>query len=162
MIIKSTDGYLTLLLTTGKTLVPFHLDYDDDDDAFDPISELSVIYDGIKYRGKGTNYLWTDTFADLQKNLPEGVSIACCLTCRNGNMCPYGNSENELYCTKGLKVENEDDLCDLFDAYFTNDPNILLKVSSFNYCDNFVYQSDEYYTYNDYLYQLNKKKRTFK
>lgn len=23
MIIKSTDGYLTLLLTTGKTLVPF-------------------------------------------------------------------------------------------------------------------------------------------
>lgn len=158
MIIKSIDGYLTLLLTTGKTLVPFHLDYDDDDDAFDPISELSIIYDGIKYRGKGTNYLWTDTFADLQKNLPEGVSIACCLTCRHGNMCPYGNSENELYCTKGLKVENEDDLCDLFDAYLTNDPNILLKVSSFNYCDNFVYQSDDYCTYNDYLYNLSDSK----
>lgn len=36
------------------------------------------------------------------------------------------------------------------------------KVASFfiqavDYCDDFVYQSDEYYTYNDYLYQLNKK-----
>ena len=30
-------------------------------------------------------------------------------------------------------------------------------LNSLDYCDDFIYQSDDYYTYNHYLYQLNKK-----
>ena len=72
------------------------------------------------------------------------------MTCRHGNMCPYGNIENQLFCTKDLKISNKEDMCHLFD---TTDIE-KRKVSSFNYCDNFAYQSKDYYTYNDYLYQL--------
>ena len=150
------QSQISLFSSTSKVSVPIQICYTDDE------VEITINYNGAKYCATGKDNLWVDAFADLQRKLPSDIQLACCMTCRHGNMCPYGNSENELYCTKGLKVENEDDLCDLFDAYLTNDPNILLKVSSFNYCDNFVYQSDDYYTYNDYLYQLNKKKRTFK
>ena len=30
-------------------------------------------------------------------------------------------------------------------------------VASFDFCEDFAYQSDDCYTYNDYLYQLSKK-----
>ena len=46
-------------------------------------------------------------------------------------------------------------MCNLFDR---TDPFEERSVASLDFCDDFVYQSEEYYTYNDYLYQLNKKK----
>ena len=130
------------------------MEYDDNEDATIKKSAITVTYNGIDYCGEGIDYLWTDTFADLQSKLPDGVRLACCMTCRHGNMCPYGNAENRLFCTKDLTITSKDDMCDLFDK---TDPDSDRKVLSFDCCDCFVYQDDNYYTYNDYLFRFKQK-----
>ena len=148
---------VVLLSPSGRTLALVQIIYDDDEELFVLKSEFSLIYNGAEYKGVGADYLWTDTFADLQTKLPKDVKLACCMTCRHGNMCPYGNKENLLFCTKNLKITSKKDMCELFDFnrddMFENRP-----VTSFSYCEDFIYQSDDFYTYNDYLYQLQEKR----
>jgi len=106
----------------------------------------------MEYTGRGTDWLFVDTFADLQTKLPEDVKIACCMTCRHGNFCPYGNQENQLFCTKGLDI-TEDSI---------NGPSVCSverAVTAFDVCRDFVYQSDAFYTYNDYLFVLREKEK---
>ncbi len=146
---------IPLLTPTGKVLAPIQIVYDDTEVMANPSSEITLRYNGNEYKGYGTDYLWTDTLADLEINLPENVKLACCMTCRHGNMCPYGNKENQLFCTKDIKITSKEDMCDLFDQ---TDPFQDRAVASLDFCEDFVYQSDNYYTYNDYLYQLNNKK----
>ena len=152
---KILRAVVTLLTPTGKVIVPVKLTYDDNEVITNPKSQITLLYDGVEYKGTGTDYLWTDTLADLEVKLPEDVKIACCMTCRHGNMCPYGNVENELFCTKDLKIASKEDMCNLFDQ---TDPFEERGVASLDYCDDFIYQSDDCYTYNDYLYQLNKRR----
>lgn len=154
---KILTGEIPLLTPAGKVLAPTEIVYDDTEVMANPSSEITLRYNGNEYKGYGTDYLWTDAFADLEINLPENVKIACCMTCRHGNMCPYGNTRNELICTKGLKINNKEDVCKLFDK--TN-PFKERAVASLDYCDDFIYQSDNCYTYNDYLYQLSKKRKS--
>ncbi|MBQ2662343.1 MAG: hypothetical protein IJF80_06810 [Clostridia bacterium] len=151
---KMIETQISLISGMGRTVVPMQITYDDDEEATAPISEMSLVFNDVQYTGKGTDYLWTDTLADLQCKLPEGVKIACCMTCCHGNMCPYGNLENQLFCTKELKIICKKDMCDLFDQ---TDPYEEQIVTSFDYCEDFVYQNDDCYTYNDYLYELQKK-----
>lgn len=148
---------ITLISPTCKTAVPIQISYDDSEDAVNPESEINLSYNNMLYRGKGTDYLWTDTFADLQSKLPQDIKLACCMTCRYGNMCPYGNTENQLFCTKDLTITCKEDMCSLFD---NTNPFEERAVASFAYCDNFVYQKDDCYTYNDYLYQLYRKRES--
>ena len=129
------------------------ISYDDSTDKSYPRSEISVIYSGVNYRGYGSDYLLTDTWADLQKKLPQDVKIACCMTCRHGNMCPFGTDTNELFCTKDLTITCKGDMADLFGSNDTFDER---SVTAYGVCDDFVYQSNDYYTYNDYLYQLDE------
>ena len=145
---------IPLLTPNGKVLAPMQIVYDDAEVTANPKSEISLIYDGAEYTGCGTDRLWTDTFAGLETKLPVDVKIACCMTCRHGNMCPYGNAENQLFCTKDIRISSKEDMCNLFDQ---TDSVKERSVASLDFCDNFVYQSEEYYTYNDYLYQLNNK-----
>ena len=146
---------VALLTPGGKVVAPIQIVFDDAEVISKPSSEITLYYNGNEYRGNGTDYLWTDTLADLEMKLPTDVKLACCMTCRHGNMCPYGNTENQLFCTKDIRITSKEDMCNLFDR--TN-PFEERSVASFDFCDAFVYQIDEYYTYNDYLYQLNKKK----
>jgi hypothetical protein len=44
-------------------------------------------------------------------------------------------------------------MCDLFDQ---TDSFEKRAVPAFAFCEDFVYQSEDCYTYNDYLYQRNK------
>lgn len=153
---KSIFSDLTLLTPSGKIVVPAKLEYDDGDTA-KPISKITITYNETEYRGFGTDWLWTDTFANLQKKLPDDVIVACCMTCKHGNMCPYGNEENQLFCMKDIVVESKMNLCDIFDNVLDKDDEYEKRtVTSFGYCDDFAYQSDDYYTYNDYLYPLYK------
>ena len=156
---KVLRANVPLLTPNGKTMVPIVITYDDSEVIANPQSEINLLYNGIEYNGYGADYLWTDTLADLQTKLPNDVKLACCMTCRHGNMCPYGNTENQLFCTKDIRITSKEDMCNLFDQ---TDPFEERSVASLDFCDDFVYQSDEYYIYNDYPYQLNKKKRTFK
>ena len=99
----------------GKVMVPIKIIYDDDEVLTDPKSEITLLYNGVEYIGNGFDYLWTDTLSDLQMKLPKDIKLACCMICRHGNMCPYGNAENELFCTKELIITGKDDMCNLFD-----------------------------------------------
>ena len=148
---------IPLLTPSGKVLAPIQIVYDDIEVIANPSSEITLLHGGIEYKGNGIDYLWTDTLADLQMKLPKDVKLACCMTCRHGNMCPYGNKENQLFCTKDIKITTKEDMCDLFDQ---TDPFEDRAVASLDYCDDFIYQSDDCYTYNDYLYQLSKKMAT--
>ncbi len=139
---------ITLISPTDKIVVPLQIKFNDCD------TEMKLAYNGIQYTGKGSDYLWEDAFANLQKELPKEVKLACCMTCRHGNMCPYGNKPNELFCTKDISVNSKIDMCDLFDK---TDAYNERKVFSCGFCDEFAYQSETFYTYKDYLYQLHKE-----
>ena len=151
---KILHAEMVLLSPDGKTSAPIQITYDDNDVTPNPASEILLLYNGQEYRGSGTDYLWTDTFADLERKLPKGVKLACCMTCRHGNMCPYGNEENQLICTKDITITSKEDMLDLFDQ---TDPFEERAVASLDFCEDFVCQSDDYYTYNDYFYQLSRK-----
>lgn len=62
---KKLQEKIFLILPLGKAIVPIQIIYDDDEEAVNPISEIDLIYNGIKYKGNGVDYLWVDTFADL-------------------------------------------------------------------------------------------------
>lgn len=152
---KILKGEVPLLTPAGRVLVPSQIAYDDKEVIANPTSEITLFYNGIEYKGFGLDYLWTDTLADLQNKLPEGVALACCMTCQHGNMCPYGNRENLLFCTKDIQINSKEDMCNLFDQ---TDPLEERAVASLDFCDDYVRQGDDCYTYNDYMYELNKKK----
>ncbi len=152
---KKIHATITLISPTCKIAVPVQISYDDSEAAVNPTSEISLSYNNVLYHGNGTDFLWTDTFADLQSKLPQDIKLACCITCRHGNMCPYGNKENQLFCTKDLTITCKEDMCRLFD---NTNPFKERATASFDYCDNFVHQSDNGYTYNDYLHQLYRKR----
>ena len=118
--------------------------------------EMYLTYNNTVYRGRGTWFLYTDALADLQVNLPENVSICCCLTCRHGNMCPYGNGPDQLWCTKDIIINSKKDMCLLFE----DDDCDSRMVSPFGYCGCFSYQNNEDYTYNDFRYDLQERRKS--
>lgn len=150
---KLIHEYVTLLSPSDVITAPIQINYDNDEDATNPV-EINLTYNGVVYQGKGTDHLWVDAFADLQNRLPHGIKLACCMTCRYGNMCPYGNSENQLFCTRDVVISSKEDIIDLFD---NTDPYAERGVPSTKYCEGFIYQSDHSYTYNDFLYHLEKE-----
>ena len=150
---KIIQEHITLLSPTDIIIAPIQINYDDAEEAI-TLVEINLTYNGVIYQGNGTDYLWADAFADLQSKLPHDVKLACCMTCRHGNMCPYGNCENQLFCTKDLLINSKDDMINLFDK---TDPFAERSVTSLDCCDEFICQSDSYYTYNDYLYHLQKQ-----
>lgn len=118
-----------------------------------PTVNVRCTYGGKEYWGHGSDYLGIDAFADLQRKLPTDVFLKCCLTCRHGNLCPVGNSINEVFCTKDILIEQKSDL-----FFCTEDTKERTKRSR-QYCclcEDFQPQSDDFYTYNDYLFFLKK------
>lgn len=118
-----------------------------------PIINVGIKYNGQELWGRGKDYLWVDAFTDLQKQLPQDVTIKCCLTCRYGNMCPVGNKPDELFCTKDVLITQKSDL------YFYTEDDTEREKRSRGYtcvCGEYQPRTEDYYTYNDYLYQLNK------
>ena len=119
-----------------------------------PTVNVGGTFEGKEYWGHGSDYLWIDAFADLQKQLPEGVSLKCCLTCRHGNLCPVGNGVNEVFCTKDVLITQKSDL------YFYTDDDREREKRARQYCglcENYQPQTDDFYTNNDYWYFLKKE-----
>lgn len=105
------------------------------------------------YLGDGTDdYLWIDAVADLQKKLPAGVTIHACLTCRHGNLCPFGNQPNEVFCCKDTPVAEKYDVARLCYEDGWEDR----KKAYFDCCDHWEEQSDDFFTYNDFWCFLKK------
>ena len=127
-------------------------EFENDPETEDPISvQAFTEYEEQGYFGYGTDFLWLDAIAELENKLPGDAHFECCLTCRFGNHCPYGNNEDELFCMKGCEIKDKSDLC-----FYLNENNIYpdenkkrLKRYS-DYCEDYQAFSDEFYTYNYY------------
>ena len=116
-----------------------------------PTVNVGCTFEGKEYWGHGSDYLWIDAFADLQRLLPDGVLLTCCLTCRHGNLCPVGNNINEVFCAKDVLITQKSDL------YFYTEDDIEREKRSRQYCglcEDYQSQTDNFYTYNDYLHYL--------
>lgn len=145
--LQTPDGNETVTLTIHHNE---EAEYYKHDENYPTVSALCS-YNGVEYRGTGTDYLWIDALANLQKALPKDVILKCCVTCRHGNQCPFGDKPNEVFCTKDVNIHHKYDL-----DFYTTDYNERDKRSR-QYCDvceEYKSQSDNYYTYNDFLYHL--------
>ncbi|MBR6726230.1 MAG: hypothetical protein IKL81_04505, partial [Clostridia bacterium] len=114
---------------------------------------VTVTYGGKAYWSAPSCHTWEAAFASLQRSLPEGVKIKCCLTCAHGNFCPYGNKSGEIFCLKNDKPKNKLDVCDLLNG--TKDLDETRKELSF-VCTDYREASEDHYAYNDYLHCLKK------
>ena len=123
------------------------------EDAQEPPFTVNIgcQYKSKQYWGYGTDELWIDAFADLQRKLPEGVFLKCCVTCAHGNHCPVGNVENEIFCTKDVRITQKSDL-----YFYTEDEEERAKRIRQNcdLCADYRMQCEDIYTYNNYLYFL--------
>lgn len=120
-----------------------------------PSVSAGAEYAGKRYWGDGRDdYLWIDAIAQLQKNLPEGVTIKGCITCRHGNLCPVGNCPDEVFCTKDVAIHEKREL-----FFYTEDPDEREKRARkyFHTCEDWKAQSADFYTYSDYLDHLTKE-----
>lgn len=116
-----------------------------------PVVIACLRYNGKDYRGVSGDEYWIESFADLQRRLPDGVKVQCCLTCRFGNLCPTGNNIDELFCTKDVAITGKRDL-----YFYTEDPaqREARRCGCCHICDDFQPQSKDCYTYNDFLHFL--------
>lgn len=113
-----------------------------------------LCWGNTRYLGDGTDdYLWIDAIADLQEKLPAEVTIRCCLSCRHGNLCPYGNQPNEVFCLRDTPVSGKMDVAALCDDHKAWEAR---KKGFFDCCDCWEESSDDFYTYNDYRDHLKK------
>ena len=112
---------------------------------------IKIEYNDTTYSGTGKSLEWTDAFANLQKALPSDVNIQCCMTCKHGTLCPYGNIPNYILCSKNTVINDKDDVIDWLDKADVNS----IKKSSFDCCKKYAASNENDYTYNDYLYYLN-------
>lgn len=156
---KQYKKQVYLVTPDGDQLFDMYINTHDEDVYYKQVIEKApTINVGIKYNsqelwGRGKDYLWTDAFADLQKQLPKGVTIKCCMTCQHGNMCPVGNIPNELFCTKDVLITKKSDL------FFYTEDDFEREKRSREYtcvCCEYQPQTEDYFTYNDYLYHLKK------
>jgi len=147
--IYTIHAKMTLMTHQSQVIVPMQLECCVTEGVITAIMEISVQHDGKTYQAKGNDEDLVSAFVALQRELPQDVKLACCMTCRHGNMCPCGGEQ--VFCTKDIVIRSKQDMCDLFDQ---TDPFSERMVDSFHYCDDFEHQSKDCYTYNDYLYQL--------
>ena len=112
---------------------------------------IKIEYKENTYLGIGKSLEWTDAFANLQKALPDGVNIQCCMTCKHGTLCPYGNIPDYILCSKNVVINDKDDVIDWLDKANVED----IKRSSLSLCEQYAASNENDYTYNDYLYYLN-------
>jgi hypothetical protein len=142
------ETQITLLSGADARPAPIRICYTDSE------VELTLRHEGAEYCGRGGDCFWTDAFADLQKKLPKGILLACCMTCRHGSFCPYGNRENQLFCAKNVSIASKEDVL----QWMEKDPRSFWEseVSALHFCDGFAPQSDAFYTYNDYLIHLQR------
>lgn len=153
---------ITLDTPNGEQKTNLHILYHEEDVYYQgELEQAPTVSVGIKYQnkeiwGQGKDYLWVDAFADLQNQLPDGVVLKCCMTCRHGNMCPYGNTPDQLFCTKDVMITTKEDMCDLFD-HAKDDSEIEKRTRHYSdICEDYQHQSWEHFTYSDYLYELDK------
>lgn len=149
-VLQTPNGDVAVKLWVGYDEEPL---YDKESLEQQLTVNVGCTFDDKDYWGHGSDYLWIDAFADLQRQLPEGVFLKCCLTCKHGNLCPVGNDRNKVFCTKDVLITQKSDL-----YFYTEDDGEREKRSRqyCGLCEDYQPQTNDFYTYNDYLYELKK------
>ena len=142
-------GFLNLFVLGKLIAVPIILTHKELNVGAEVV--IKIKYKENTYIGTGKSLEWTDAFANLQKALPDGVNIQCCMTCKHGTLCPYGNIPDYILCSKKAVINNKDDVIDWLDKVGVEN----IKKSSLDLCEQYDASNDKAYTYNDYLYYLN-------
>lgn len=145
---KEYDMTVTLYANEKDIEVPIHIA--DEELDVDAKVSIEIIYNDIKYIGTGKELNWVDAFADLQKKLPAGVFLKCCMSCKYGNLNLYGNIPNQVICSCSKSICNKEDLIAFLYAGEYDDNE---KKSTY-VCENFDFANKEHYTYNDFLHYL--------
>lgn len=93
-----------------------------------------------------------EALIQFAKALPAGWSIKSCLSCRYGHFCPVGNADNELFCVTEFEPKKISDLW-----HVTEDDEERKKRSRnlFYLCDQYMAQTNGYFTYSDYYSEMN-------
>lgn len=143
-------GFLNLSVLDNLIAVPIVITHKELEAGAEVV--IRIEYKENTYLGIGKSLEWTDAFANLQNSLPDDVKIQCCMTCRHGTLCPYGNIPNRILCTKNAVIRNKDDVVNWLDKVDEKD----IKKSSFGCCEKYDASNENDYTYNDYLYYLKK------
>jgi len=148
------DKLIRLQTDDGTQVLRLTISFDHDDP--DEISQMTVKaqFEGKEITAAGTHYPFEDAYADLQNKLPQGVKLTGCVTCRHGNLCPVGWGLDEVFCTKDASVTCKSDL-----FFYTEDEGERKKRSRkhTDFCDDYQPQTSDAFTYNDYLFYLNRK-----
>lgn len=140
---------ITLSTPDGEQKAPLCVRWDEENE-YAPSVTVGIKFQDQEMWSHGKEYLWEDAFADLQKQLPADVILKCCLTCRYGSLCPFGNAPGEFYCTRGVEITSKNDLCDWFNE--NNDAEIKSRTRNCaDTCEDYKQQSNDFFTYNDYL-----------
>ena len=112
---------------------------------------VGIKYTGQYYWGRGKESSGQDAFADIQRHLPDGVELKCCLSCRHGHQSPFSNKFDQLYCMKDVVITNKKDLC----PHVTDDTEMNARSRHYtDICDDWAKQSAETYVYSDYPFYL--------
>ncbi|MCR3759771.1 hypothetical protein KYB31_12385 [Clostridium felsineum] len=131
------DGILTVISTTML------YEQSNDEEIQNIYFELNLGELNIKSK------VCTDTeyaIKHLQKSLPSNIKLVCCQSCRYGNFCPFGDSDNEIFCFKYITINSKSDLCE----YFSRNEKFNNKRSRklLDYCTEYrPISHNEYYTY---------------
>ena len=126
----------------------------DDTNDVDPKEiRVGIEFGGKEYWGRGKDCSGQDAFADLQKQLPDGVVLKCCLSCRHGNQSPFSNAFDLLYCMKDVIISGKMDLC----HYITDTVEANTRKRCYtDVCEDWAKQSDDVFVYSDYPLYLEK------
>ena len=148
LVLQTAEGEVKTKARLGLSYDPDELFRAERADEVDP-KECSVVisFEGGDYCGRGKDCSGQDAFADLQKQLPDGVFLKCCLSCRYGNQSPFSNAFDTLWCMKDVPVAEKTDLCRPM-----ADPAEAEKRERHctDICGDWAEQSAAYFTYSDY------------
>lgn len=98
-----------------------------------------------------------EVLTKFAKSLPVGWRIQSCLSCRYGQLCPVGNTDNELFCVTEFEPKEIRDLW-----HVTEDDGERKKRSRnlFNLCDQYMPQTSTYFTYSNYCSEMRNYQNT--
>jgi len=144
--------YTLAISTSDKVLdVPIqHRVVHENDDQMQTTISVTIQGQKMSFAAETTE----EVLIQFAKSLPLGWNIKSCLSCRYGHFCPVGNDDNELFCVTEFEPKEIRDLW-----HVTEDDGERNKrhKNLFHLCNQYLPQSDDYFTYNDYY--LNMKKR---